>query len=77
MSPAKRPGTGGTTGTTGGTTARYLTVRMVADELGISVHTVYRMIHEGILPGVRVGSVLRVPRALLEEYLEENRIGAC
>jgi excisionase family DNA binding protein len=69
MSPAKRPGA------TSDTTARFLTVRMVADELGISVHTVYRMIHEGGLPGVRVGSVLRVPRALLEEYLEENRIG--
>jgi excisionase family DNA binding protein len=53
---------------------RFITVRMVADELGISVHTVYRMVRDGVLPGVRVGSMLRVPRALLEEYLEENRI---
>jgi excisionase family DNA binding protein len=49
---------------------------MVASELNLSTHTVRRMIREGVLPGVRVGSVLRVPLALLEEYLEENRITA-
>jgi excisionase family DNA binding protein len=32
------------------------------------------MIRGGVIPGVRVGSVLRVPRALLEEYLKENRV---
>jgi excisionase family DNA binding protein len=55
---------------------RFLTVRTVAEELGVSVHTVYRMVHDGALPGVRVGSVLRVPRAALEAFLEENRIAA-
>jgi excisionase family DNA binding protein len=51
-------------------------VRAVASELNISTHTVRRMIRDGVLPGVRVGFVLRVPRALLEEYLEENRVTA-
>jgi excisionase family DNA binding protein len=58
------------------TVGRFMTVRMVASELNISTHTVRRMIREGVLPGVRVGAALRVPRALLEEYLEENRITA-
>jgi excisionase family DNA binding protein len=49
-------------------------VRAVAIELNISMHTVRRLIREEFLPSVRVGSVLRVPRAALEEYLEENRI---
>jgi excisionase family DNA binding protein len=53
---------------------RFITVRTVAAELNISVHTVRRMIKEGVLPGVRLGGILRVPRALLEEYLEENRV---
>jgi excisionase family DNA binding protein len=55
---------------------RFLTVRTVADELGVSQYTVRRLIHEGTLAGVRVGSVLRVPRASLEEYLEEQRVTA-
>ena len=53
---------------------RFLTVRTVADELDISQCTVRRLIHDGILVGMRIGSVLRVPRSSLEEYLEEQRI---
>ena len=53
---------------------RFLAVRAVADELGVSTHTVRRMIRDGTLVAVRVGSVLRVPRASLEEYLEEQRV---
>jgi excisionase family DNA binding protein len=70
MSPTKRPAK------RPAAPARFIAVRTVAEELGVSVDTVYRMLREGVLPGVRVGSVLRVPRALLEEYLQENRIGA-
>jgi excisionase family DNA binding protein len=51
---------------------RFLTVRGVADELGVSQYTVRRLIHDGILVGVRVGSALRIPRTALEEYIEEN-----
>ena len=55
---------------------RFITVRAAASELNVSTHTVRRMIRDGVLPGVRIGSVLRVPRALLEEYLEEHRVTA-
>jgi excisionase family DNA binding protein len=64
MSCSKEPGNSG----------RFLTVRLVADELGVSQYTVRRLINEGALVGVRVGSVLRVPRVSLEEYLEEQRV---
>jgi excisionase family DNA binding protein len=52
--------------------SRFLTVRRVADELGVSQYTVRRLIHDGTLAGVRVGSALRIPRAAMEEYIEEN-----
>jgi excisionase family DNA binding protein len=51
---------------------RFVTVRLVAQELGVSQQTVRRLIYEGELAAVRLGSLLRVPRAALEEYLEEN-----
>jgi hypothetical protein len=35
--------------------SRFLTVRRVADELGVSDYTVRRLIHDGVLAGVRVG----------------------
>jgi excisionase family DNA binding protein len=58
------------------TACRFLTVRKVADELDVSQYTVRRLIHDGILVGVRVGSVLRVPRSSLEDYLDEQRVAA-
>jgi excisionase family DNA binding protein len=54
--------------------ARFLTVRGVADELGVSQYTVRRLIHDGTLAGIRVGSVVRVPRVSLETFLEEQRV---
>ena len=55
---------------------RFLTVAKIADELNVAQCTVRRLIHDGALVGVRVGSVLRVPRSSLEEYLEEQRVNA-
>jgi excisionase family DNA binding protein len=72
MSTVKQPASVPIAGTIACT--RFLTVREVADELGVSQYTVRRLIHDGTLAGIRVGSVLRVPRAFMEEFLEEQRV---
>jgi len=56
MSPTQPPVAGLSTA------GRFITVRTVASELGVSEHTVRRWINDGVLPGVRVGGRLRVPR---------------
>ncbi len=48
---------------------RPASVREVAELLGVHPQTVRRLIHEGKLEGVRIGSGLYVPRAALEELL--------
>lgn len=44
----------------------FLTVAEVAELLGCSRRTVFRMIHAGALPAVRVGHLLRVKRDSFE-----------
>lgn len=51
---------------------RYLTVNEVADEMRISRMTVYRLLHSGELPGVRVGRSFRVPEDALAAYLRSS-----
>jgi excisionase family DNA binding protein len=53
---------------------RLYSVREVADLLGVHPETVRRMIHAGILDGIRVGRGLRVEEASLQEYLARQRI---
>jgi excisionase family DNA binding protein len=48
-------------------------VREVAELLGVHPQTVRRLIHEGKLEGVRIGSGLFVPRAALDELLARQR----
>jgi excisionase family DNA binding protein len=47
-----------------------LTVAEVADVLRVSTMTVYRLIHNGELPAVRVGRNYRVRRGDLLRYIE-------
>lgn len=49
--------------------AAYLTVRETADLLGVDHKTVRREIERGRLPALRVGRVLRINRAELDERL--------
>ena len=42
---------------------RFVTVAEVADLMRVSKMTVYRMIHAGDIPAVRVGKSFRVPTA--------------
>lgn len=46
-----------------------MTVPEVADLLRISKMTVYRMVHSGELPSVRIGRGYRISKAAVEERL--------
>ncbi len=48
---------------------RFLTVAEVAEAARVSRMTVYRMVHSGELPAVRVGRSFRVPESVVEQLL--------
>jgi len=49
----------------------FLTVAEVADAMRVSRMTVYRLVHAGEMPAIRVGKSFRVPASALEEYLAQ------
>jgi len=51
---------------------RFLTVAEVADEMRVSRMTVYRLVHGGELPAIRVGKSFRVPDEALRQYLKAS-----
>jgi excisionase family DNA binding protein len=48
---------------------RFATVAEVASLMRVSKMTVYRLVHSGELPAVRVGRALRVPETAVHDYL--------
>lgn len=48
---------------------QFLTVSEVAEVMRVSKMTVYRLVHAGELPAVRVGKSFRVPQDALTNYL--------
>ena len=50
---------------------RFLTVAEVATVMRVSKMTVYRIVHAGELPAVRVGRSFRVPEHAVHAYLRE------
>lgn len=50
---------------------RFLTVAEVAEIARVSKMTVYRMVHSGELPAIRVGKSFRVPYDEVEKLLGE------
>lgn len=48
---------------------QFFTVAEVAELTRVSRMTVYRMVHSGELPAVRVGSSYRVPKTALDQLL--------
>ena len=48
------------------------TVREIADTLRIHPRTAYRLIQEGKIRGIKVGSQWRVPESSLLEYIESG-----
>ena len=49
---------------------RFTTVAEVASLMRVSKMTVYRLIHNGDLPAVRVGRSFRVPESAVHDYLK-------
>ncbi|MGN6245940.1 MAG: helix-turn-helix domain-containing protein [Motilibacteraceae bacterium] len=47
----------------------FLTVAEVAAAMRVSKMTVYRLVHGGELPAVRVGRSYRVPEQAVQDYL--------
>jgi excisionase family DNA binding protein len=50
----------------------FLTVAEVAAAMRVSKMTVYRLVHSGELPAVRVGRSFRVPEDAVNEYLHRS-----
>jgi len=48
---------------------KFLTVAEVAAMMRVSKMTVYRLLHSGELPAVRVGRSFRVPERAVHDYL--------
>jgi excisionase family DNA binding protein len=55
---------------------RFLTVAEVASVMRVSKMTVYRLVHSGELPAVRVGRSFRVPDQAVHDYLRAAFIEA-
>jgi excisionase family DNA binding protein len=51
---------------------RFLTVAEVATVMRVSKMTVYRLVHSGDLPAVRVGRSFRVPENDVHAYLQRS-----
>ncbi len=51
---------------------KFLTVAEVAEAMRVSKMTVYRLVHAGTLPAVRVGRSFRVPQDAVTEYLRNS-----
>ena len=54
----------------------FLTVAEVAALMRVSKMTVYRLVHAGDLPAVRVGRSFRVPDEAVKRYLRDSFIEA-
>lgn len=75
MASANKPPQGSSSdGTLGGT--QFLTVAEVASLMRVSKMTVYRLVHGGELPAVRVGRSFRVHAKAVHDYLETSYFDA-
>jgi excisionase family DNA binding protein len=52
--------------------SRFLTIAEVAAQMRVSKMTVYRLVHSGELPAVRVGRSFRVTEDDVNEYLRKS-----
>ncbi|MFC6153996.1 helix-turn-helix domain-containing protein [Nocardioides yefusunii] len=51
---------------------KFLTIAEVASMMRVSKMTVYRLVHGGELPAVRVGRSFRVTETAVDEYLRKS-----
>jgi excisionase family DNA binding protein len=57
------------------TETRYLRVIEYAAEYGISRRTAYEHVRRGVVPSIRLGGIIRIPRAALEQHLAATAEG--
>jgi excisionase family DNA binding protein len=55
---------------------RFLTVAEVAAAMRVSKMTVYRLVHAGDMPAIRVGRSFRVPEQAVSDYLRDSFVEA-
>lgn len=55
---------------------QFLTVAEVASMMRVSKMTVYRLLHNGDMPSVRVGRSFRVPANAVHDYLQTSYFDA-
>lgn len=65
--PVNSPGDSG-----GVSDVKFLTIAEVAAVMRVSKMTVYRLVHGGELPAVRVGRSFRVSEKDVNEYIERS-----
>jgi len=65
-------GPGSPAGPGGINDVRFLTVAEVATMMRVSKMTVYRLVHSGELPALRVGRSFRVTEDDVQEYLRKS-----
>ncbi len=53
-------------------TRQFITVREMAEALGVSPGHVYRLIARGRLPGAPVAGVIRVPRVAWQRWMSQQ-----
>lgn len=53
----------------------FMTVAEVAAIMRVSKMTVYRLVHSGELPAIRVGRSFRVPESAVHAYLKQSYMG--
>lgn len=53
---------------------RFMTVTEVADLMRVSKMTVYRLIHSGEMPAIRVGKSFRVPEAAVNQLIAAGTV---
>jgi len=51
---------------------KFVTIAEVASMMRVSKMTVYRLVHNGDLPAVRVGRSFRVKESDVDEYLKRS-----
>ncbi|QTG79430.1 helix-turn-helix domain-containing protein [Arthrobacter crystallopoietes] len=54
----------------------FLSVAQVAGHLNVSKMTIYRLVHTGKLPAVRIGQSYRVSEDAVAKYLEGGTVRA-
>ena len=52
----------------------WLSTVRAAEDLGVTLRTVYRFLDEGTLPGYRFGRVIRIKAADVAAFIEANRV---